>query len=585
MTRFAVVLLALLIGGQAFGAVRATLDAPQTGVGEPVRLTLSYDGQTREQPDLTPLQQDFDILSSSRSNNMQIINGSVSSHTEVQLMIAPKRTGQLLVPQVTWGGELSNPVTLLVSAGTAPQRQNVFLEEIVDTHEPYVQAAVNVTVRVYAGERLLQAGLEFTGSGDVLVQQAGADRNRQLEKNGQLYDVVERHYVLFPQKTGELRLPGAQLSGQVVVRLRPDRLTNDPFADLFGAAGMAAGTKPIRIHGDDIVLNVKPRPQGTDARDWLPARRVTLTEQWHPDGTDIHVGDPITRDLHLKAEGLNAAQLPDVSALMSLPPGVKAYPDQPKLDNAIQGDVIVGTRDQSVAMIADHAGSVELPAVKLAWSDTASNEAREVALPARTVRVLPAIGGAPASAALPGGADAPAAEADAIANTGAASAAATGNGRVRASSLRDPWAWSTLAFAVLWIGTVIAWVVARLRARSTTVAAKKSRGPKVAPLTPAQARAQFQAACRQDDPHAARHALLAWAEVAWPLAPPTGLEALARLIGDPRVEALLVELDRALYRGAPWNGAPLAAALPQLPPKAEDAGGDGDGGALAPLYR
>lgn len=585
MTRFAVALMALLIAGAASGAVRATLDAPQTGVGEPVRLTLSYDGQTREQPDLTPLQQDFDILSSSRSNNMQIINGNVSSHTEVQLMIAPKRAGQLLVPQVTWGGELSNPVTLLVSAGAAPQRQNVFLEEIVDTHEPYVQAAVNVTVRVYAGERLLQAGLEFTGNSDVLVQQVGADRNRQLEKNGQLYDVVERHYVLFPQKDGEIRLSGAQLSGQVVVRLRPDRLTTDPFADLFGAAGMAAGTKPIRIHGDEVVLNVKPRPQGTDARDWLPARRVTLTEQWHPDGADIHVGDPITRDLHLKAEGLNAAQLPDVSALMTMPPGVKAYPDQPKLDNAVQGEVVVGTRDQSVAMIADRAGTVELPAVKLAWWDTASNEVREVTLPARTVKVLPAVGGAPASAAVSGAVDTAATDAEATANGGATPVAVTSGSRARAGSLRDPWLWSTLAFAVLWIGTVMAWVVARLRARGTTAVATKNRGAKVVPLTPAQARAQFQAACRQDDPHAARHALLAWAQVAWPLAPPTGLEALAKLVADPRVEALLVELDRALYRGAPWNGAPLAAALPQLPPKGDDADGDGDSGGLAPLYR
>jgi hypothetical protein len=582
MKRVAMAFLALVLAAQALGAVHATLDTPRVGAGDPVRLTLSYDGQTREQPDLTPLQQDFDILSSSRSNNMQIINGSVSSHTEVQLVIAPKRTGQLLVPQITWGSELSNPVTLIVSAGAAPQQQNVFLETIVETHEPYVQAGVNVTVRVYAGERLLQAGLEFTGSGDVLVQQVGADRNRQLEKNGQLYDVVERHYVLFPQKTGEIRLPGAQLSGQVVVRLRPDRPSTDPFADLFGAAGMAAGTKPLRIHGDDVVLNVRPRPAGMDARGWLPARRVTLTEQWHPDGSDIHVGDPITRDLHLRAEGLNAAQLPDVAALMSMPAGVKAYPDQPKLDNAVQGDLVVATRDQSVAMIADRAGTVELPAVRLAWWDTASNEAREVTLPARTIKVLPAVGGPPASAAAATNPAAAAAD-DSAGAVEPSSATVAGQARAAATGLRDPWVWSTIGFAVLWIGTLIAWAVTR--ARGAGGAVTKVRTAKVAALTPAQARAQFQAACREDDPQAARHALLVWAQLAWPAAPPQGLETLAKLIEDPRVEALLVELDRALYRGAPWHGAPLAAALSELPPKGATARGDGDGGGLAPLYR
>jgi hypothetical protein len=577
-------LAALALAGKALAADHATLDPPQVAAGEPVHLILSYDGQTRDAPDLAPLQQDFDILSTSRSTSIQMVNGSISSRTEIQVMLSPKRSGQIAVPPVTWGREQSNPLSLTVSAagaagaaGAAPP-QNVFLETLVDTHDPYVQAAVNVTVRVYAGERLLQAGLEFAGSGDVLVQQVGGDRNRQLEKNGQLYDVVERHYVVFPQKSGEIRLSGAQLSGQVVVRLRQNPLTTDPFADLFGAAGMAAGTKPIRIHGDDVVLNVRPRPAGADARYWLPARSITLEETWHPDGAEVHVGDPVTRDLHLRAEGLTAAQLPDLAALMTMPDGVKAYPDQAKLDTASQGDVVVGTRDQSVAMIADHAGSIELPALRLAWWDTAANAERTVTLPARRITVLPAAGGAASAAAnpLPSAAVAPAMP------TGAATPAATGAGGSLGAARRDPWAWSTLAFALLWVVTLAAWGIARARG---TPAVARPRLRRTQPLTPAQARTRFQAACRQDDPQAARHALLAWAEVAWPRSPPQGLEALAKRLGDTRIEALLIELDRALYRGAPWNGAPLAAAVQELPPKDAAAGGGGDDGGLAPLYR
>jgi hypothetical protein len=582
MKGWVIALAALALTGNALAAVHATLDPPQVAAGEPVHLTLTYDGQTRDQPDLAALQQDFDILSTSRGTSIQMANGSVSSRTEIQVMLSPKRTGQILVPQITWGSELSNPLTLTVNPGGAagaPQQQTVFLETIVDTHEPYVQAAVNVTVRVYAGERLLQAGLEFAGTGDVLVQQVGADRNRQLEKNGQLYDVVERHYVVFPQKSGELTLAGAQLSGQVVVRMRPDRLTTDPFADLFGASGMAAGTKPIRIHGDDVVLNVRPRPAGTDPRYWLPARSITLEETWHPDGAEIHVGDPVTRDLHLRAEGLTAAQLPDLAALMTMPEGVKAYPDQPRLDNKAAGDVVVGTRDQSVAMIADHAGRIELPALRLAWWDIAANTERAVTLPARSVTVLPAAGAAAAAVANPGSTAAVAPPA----GTPSATAVPAGSGAGVAGARRDPWAWSTLGFALLWIATLVAWTISR--ARGTPVVAR-AKLRKAEPLTPAQARGRFQAACRQDDPQAARHALLAWAEVAWPRSPPQGLEALAKLLGNPRVEALLVELDRALYRGAPWNGAPLAAAVQELPPKGQTAGGGGgDDGGLAPLYR
>jgi hypothetical protein len=572
---WAALLLGLVAAAAAQGAVRASLETNQVGAGEPVRLMLQYDGQTRDQPDLTPLQQDFDVLSSSRSNNMQIVNGAISSHTEMQLIIAPKRTGQLLVPQISWAGELSNPLTLIVSASGAAQPPSVFLETIVDQKEPYVQAAVNVTVRVYAGEQLLQAGLEFAGSSDVLVQQVGPDRNRQLEKNGRQYDVVERHYVLFPQKSGELKLSGVQLSGQVVVRMHPDRLTTDPFADLFGGAtGMAGGARPIKVHGDDVVLQVRARPAGTDARYWLPAREVTLTETWHPDNGEVHVGDPITRDLHLRAQGLTAAQLPDLSALAAVPAGLKAYPDQAKLDNAAQGEVVVGTRNQSIAMIADQPGRIELAPLHLAWWDTQANAPREVTLPARTLTILPAVGGAPQPAQTE------------TANPGAATqgrGAASGAGSAmdaglsgRRQSLRDPWMWSSAVLALAWLGTVLAWLLSRRSPRAP-------RRP--AALSAPKARALFQSACRRNDAGAARDALLAWAAIAWPQAPPRSLAAIGRRVADEKTGALLLQLGRALYRGAPWDGAALEAAISELPPRRPGASGDRDGGGLAPLYR
>ncbi len=559
--------LGMLMAATAHGAVTARLDANQVGAGEPVRLILQYEGQTREQPELTPLQQDFDILSTSRSNNVQIINGTVSSQTETQVVLSPKHAGQISVPQIMWAGERSNPLTLTVSATAAAQPDSVFLETIVDQKQPYVQAAVNVTVRVYSGEQLLQASLEFAGSGDVLVQQVGADRNRTLEKNGRQYEVVERHYALFPQKSGELKIPGPQLAGQVVVRLRPDRPATDPFADLFGAAGgLAGGTKPIRVHGDDVVLNVRAQPGGVDARYWLPAQNVTITEDWHPDTAELHVGDPITRDLHMRAEGLTAAQLPDLSALLKLPAGLKAYPDQAKLANAAQGDVVIGKRDQSVAMIADQSGTFELAPLRLTWWDTQSNRPREVTLPGRTLRILPAAGHAAEQA--------PAATAGsgvAIGNSGAAPVAFAGG---RRSALSDPWLWISLALALLWLGTVLAWIISRRPPR------------KAALLSAPKARAQFQAACRRNDAQSARGALLAWAAAAWPESPPRSLAALSRRIGDEKISALLLQLGRALYRGAPWDGAALAAAINVLPRReAAMSDGNGGGGGLAPLYR
>src|SRR5262249_34147591 len=149
--------------------------------------------------------------------------------------------------------------------------------------------------------------------------------------------------------------------------------------------------KPIRVHGDDIVLQVRPRPASATASYWIPTKNLAVTGEWRPDSLEAQAGEPITLDLHLRAEGLTAAQLPDFASLMQIPPGLKAYPDQPKLKNPPENGALVGERDQSIALIADRAGDFKLPAVSIQWWDTGANQLRTIGLPARTLKVLPGV--------------------------------------------------------------------------------------------------------------------------------------------------------------------------------------------------
>ena len=203
----------------------------------------------------------------------------------------------------------------------------------------------------------------------MLVQQLGQDRQTNETRNGKNYQVIERKYLLFPQRSGKVQLDGAVLNAQV----QDTSGNNDPFGNfgnIFGRnpfAGMLNATRPIRIQGDAITLNVRPRPAGSNGNNWLPAQDMTLEESWQPDSGPIHAGDPVTRHLHLSARGLTAAQLPDLSQLMQLPDGLRAYPDQPRLNNDTRGNSVVGTRDQDIAIIANTPGRYEVPALHLVW--------------------------------------------------------------------------------------------------------------------------------------------------------------------------------------------------------------------------
>lgn len=588
-------LLLVLVGcaaaEQALAGVSASLDASRIASGDTVQLTLEHDGRTRGRPDLGPLQQDFDILGTSSSTMFQLINGSASEKTEVILTLAPKVTGNLTVPSLAWDGERTQPLSLTVTGpGNAARpgdsgaalAARIFIETTAAPAHPYVEAAVHLTVRLFTSETLYHGDLELPDNSDVLVKQLGSDQDGTAERNGRSYEVVTRQYLLFPLHSGRLTLQGPVLDAEVALGEARSPFGNSPFGGLFGGrlfSGVLRTIRPVRVHGDPIMLSVRPRPTAAAASYWLPARAVTLSAAWNPAQLTARAGDPVSLDLDLQATGLTAAQLPDVASLLSFPPGLKAYPDQPKLDDATRNGALVGSRDQTIALMADSPGHYTIPALTVTWWDTQDDQPRTATLPARTLTILPAPGSnaaaPPAPAAQPGS--------NPTANRHAPAAVAARQPTPARSS--SDWMWISIGLAVVWLATLGAWLGSRHRRKGlSSSAAASGRTPRPGSRSspdPSKERAAFRAACEADDPTAARAHLLAWAAAVWG-ASPAGVNAIAARIGDAAVAELLRDLDRACYAGGAWQGRPLAAALTDLPspagkPPRKRAG-------LAPLY-
>ena len=579
-------LLALCLGtaiAPAHAALRAWLDRTQIGAGNSVQLTLKYDGITTSEPDLTPLSRDFNILGTSTSTSLQIGTGGSAESTEVVLTLSPKRSGHLTIPSITWDGEHSAPLALTVAGSGAPPPASgpgaaaptgrVFIQTSFTPKHPYVQQAVQVAVRIYTSEQLYHGSLDFSGSGAALVRKIGADAYGSAIRNGQPYQVITRHYVIFPMQSGKLSLPGPELDAEVASQ---SSSAGSPFGNFFG--GLMQTLRPIRVYGDPLALTVRPRPAGAKGSYWLPADDVTLTAQWSP-GKQAQAGDPLTVDLELQAVGLTAAQLPALASRLHLPAGLAAYPDRAKLHNTAQGSLIVGSRDQTIALIADRPGRYTLPGLEVRWWDTRTHQPRVARLPPQTLTVLPAPGGAVASAASAPPTQTPPVSSHAPSNTPQpAPPAATRAGKPSPSF---PWEWLCGGLGALWLATLGGWLWSRRRGkpRAARMPAASSR-PAPAP-DPAKTRSAFQAACARDDAHGARHHLLAWAQALWGTAP-AGLNALAAALGESDAADLLRELDRACYGGGEWHGQALAAALTELPARSHKPPRDRG---LAPLYR
>lgn len=456
---------------------------------------------------------------------------------------------------------------LCCGAWAAAAAANVFFSVSVDPQPLYVQGAVSLKVQVFSGQKLYQASVELADNADVLVQRIGKDVSSQETRDGRNYQVITRHYALLPQRSGDLLLDGPVLDAEVADGTGDaDPILSGLFSQLQISGGFGA-TQPLRVHGDAIRLRVQARPADTGSSPWLPAQQLTLDAAWPAVGTPIAAGQPVTRRLRLTAVGLSANQLPDLSSSMPLPPGLKAYPGEPKLVDEMQDSRIVGRREQDIALLADHAGRFELPELRLSWWDAVNHQRREAVLAAHTMEVAPGTSGAPIV-----GADRAAAL---TAATRAASAAPSARGASPASmssatlagaivTQTQTWVWASLTLGLLLAGTLGGRAWARQRHRSRGRAGPPARASKTRALSAAAARRAFRRACRSNASLRARAALIAWACSTRPQEPPAGLNALARRLGRTSVTPLLRDLDRACLCGTAWSGEALARALPTL---------------------
>ncbi len=367
----------LILPGMAFSAadISVSVDRNPVHIDESFQLTFESNGTVDDDPDFSPLSVLFDIVRQSENSSISIINGSMTRSKKWILTVMPKSVGDVQIPAIHFGDDKSQP--LLITVKKAEQAKmgssGFFVTLSSDVKKGIEQAQIIVTVRVFSDKSLNDisiASLQFN-HGDVVVETLGDETSYQTKIQGKPYLVIEQKVAIFPQKPGPLVIQPVLALGEVRVA------TRNFFAD--------ATSMPVRARSDSLSIDVQTRPENSGV--WLPARSLTLTDEWLSDPSQFTVGEPITRVLTLKAEGLTAAQLPELG--IKNIDSVKLYPDQDVLKNTVSGSGIVGIRQEKIAYIPSKAGVITLPAKEINWWNTQTGEWQKAQIPEQIITVKP----------------------------------------------------------------------------------------------------------------------------------------------------------------------------------------------------
>ena len=516
----------LLISQQTLAtSIQVETDRNPVNLNESFKITFTANETPDDDPDFKSLEQNFSILNQSSGSSSSWINGKSTKILQWSLTVMAKHAGNLMIPAVKFGHDASSAlqisVTEAVNNKASTNDEDIFLEVEATSKNIYIQSQVLYTLRLYTRVDLSQARLDEPELADAVIERLGDDSRFNTQVNGLDYSVTERKYAIFPQKSGKLTIKPLTLTAEIISNNRPN------FNGFFNSQA----TKTKRIESKAISLDVKPAPASFTGKHWLSAQQLVFKQEWSGDIKHLKIGEPLTRTLTLLAKGATVSQLPELNTAISNDQ-LKAYPDQPVLQEQKKTDGVIAFREEKIALILSQAGDYQLPAIQIPWFNTENQKMEMAEIPETTLTAL--------------------AGAQPVVNTpqitSVNSQAINTTPTINTVPETNFWMWLSLCLATTWLITVI--VFLKARTKSEQLIKDVDVNTDISDAIKA-----LKKACTQNDATAAKNALIAWGNLTFNQSTLGGIADFC----DARLRDELLNLNHSLYGQASseWQGKKL----------------------------
>jgi hypothetical protein len=476
-------------------------------------------------PDFGPLAYDFYIHGTAHSASYVYGNGQSKATTRWSLTLRAKHTGKLTIPAIQIGKARSRAFTLNQNAASNQQnttsRQNttnhidqaLFIKTVLSNKHPRLNQQVIYTVKIFHYSSILDAAYQPPNLGDALIVPLGSNQQYQVIEKGRPYLVEEQKYAFFPQKLGSHII----------------------FPPKFQALIYDDVPRRAEAHGASETLQIKPIPDDFTPSTWLPAKAVSIHEDYSQSNTKLREGSTLTRIITLQATGLPAELLPPIEPKKNST--FKMYPEKPDTNNRVIGDNVVGQMTIKINYLLNQPGTVTIPEQKITWFNTETNQPSNATLPAKTLQII----------------------ADANTQVSPASPIALPLSPIQKpvldkknTAFMHGVVLHMALFATFLLLSVIFFFSNKTRARPPN------------PLKP------LKKACLGNNPVAAREALLAWAQHIWPDKKILNLDDIIQQAPNDKLIHALQSLSESLYqtkKTSLWQGHILWLAIQSIPKK------------------
>lgn len=383
--------------------VRFTTSAPEAVVeGEQFRL--SFKVNTQDVSDFkAPVFNGFDVLmgpSRSVESSFSMVNGKTTQSSSITYtyILSATKPGTYTIPgaSIRSDGQVykSNSVRLRVLKADASAAQSsqsggatrmhtqqsgsqitgkdLFITVTANKKRVFEQEAILLTYKVYSLVNLTQLAGNMPDLDGFHTQEIPLPQQKSMTMehfNGRNYGtVVWRQYLLFPQRSGKLKVPAVEFEGLVVQQ----NTAIDPIDAFFNGADLTTEVKK-KIVAPGMEIQVDPLPDHpanfSGAVGQFTIESALIPEQ------DLKSNDALTLKLTVSGTGnMKLLTAPKVN----FPKDFEAYDPKVTDNTSLERNGVTGNKVFEYIAVPRYKGDYEIPAVEFCYFDPQSKSYKTI---------------------------------------------------------------------------------------------------------------------------------------------------------------------------------------------------------------
>jgi len=360
-------------------SIQISVDKNRLEHGEIFKLSIQViDGEDFAKVDLSPLEYDFEIVSGpSQQNNIQWINGSVSSTKTLSWTLLPKRSGDLVIPVLsgTVGERTFKGKKIPIQVGKSGDDglDEVFIAAEIDKNAAYIGEQVTLTYKLYKKTDVNIAGIDqfqmpdFKGfwTEELYTPQRLQFQSKEVTIKGIRYQVANLgQRALFPIASDKYEIPPVKIKIQLEVKKKKRR--RDPFFDPFFDSFLSETKTRILVTDKRNLKIIKyPQPRPFDFTGAVGDFELNA----EIDRESVKANEGVTLTIILKGTGnIGLFSLPETK----FPESIEVFPPTENFDKDGFRNQITGSQEWEYVLIPRQEGSMIIPMVQMSFFDPKS---------------------------------------------------------------------------------------------------------------------------------------------------------------------------------------------------------------------